>query len=212
MSGALQWFDQIIQVPRVRDYLTDIAYHRYAGVSSSTLQSIGQRTTQWNVRSGMLEKIGAGVAELYADLTEGMNSEWAQYSLAYCGGTNSGGVYYNLDLSVPTQPRINMDSRAKLLRQYFRFVRYGAVRLGAASGNSQLAPVAFRNTNGKVVVVVKTGAAASFEVRQLPPGTYGINYSTASAFDVDGADVTISAGGTVPAAIPAAGVVTIYRK
>jgi hypothetical protein len=212
MTGALEWFDQIIQVPRVREYLTDIAYHRYGGVSSASLQSIGRRTTQWGVRSGMLEKIGATVNELYADLTQGMNSEWAQYSLAYCGGTTNGGVYYNLDLSSPAQPRIIMDSRAKLLRQYFLFVRYGAVRVGAASGNSQLDPVAFRNTNGKLVVVVKADAAVSFEVRLLPPGTYGINYSTASQFDVDKVDVTIGAGGTVPVTIPAAGVVTIYRK
>jgi hypothetical protein len=213
MTAALQYFDQIVQVPRVREYLKDIAYHRYAGVSGASLDAIGQRTSQWGMRSGMLEKIGATADDLYADLTEGMNSDWAQFALAYCNNANdNGGVYYDLDLSVPAQPRIVMESRARLLRQYFMFVRFGAVRIGAASGNSHLDPVAFRNTSGKLVVVVKADAAASFDVRLLPPGTYGINYSTAAQFDIDKPDVTIGAGDAVPVSIPTAGVVTIYRK
>jgi hypothetical protein len=211
-SAAVQYFDALMQIPRVPEYLTDLSYHRYSGVSSAVIQAIGARTHQFGIRTGMLEHIGSSVEDLHEDLSVGMNSAWQQFALAGCNTGDRPGLYYTIDVTTPTQPQLNLGSRGKLLRQYFRFVRFGAVRIGALSGDARLAPLAFRNPSGKLVVVVKTTAGVAFQVRLLPGGTYGIKFTTPAQYDVDLADVTIGNGGVVPASIPAAGVITIYQR
>ena len=211
MTKALLAFDSMMAMPRVRDYLTDLAYHRYSGVSTATLAAIGERTRQFGIRTGMLEHLSADHHELHADLTAGRNSTWQRYTLAYCGKT-PGGSYYWIDESNRSAPRVVLNEKVAFLSQYFRFVRFGAVRIGALSGDERFDPVAFRNTNGKHVVVVRATAGGSFGVRMLPPGTYGIKYTTSSAALVDQPDQTIAAGETLSTAIPAAGVLTIYQR
>jgi hypothetical protein len=211
-SGAVIWFDAIIQAPRVREYLTDFAYHRYLGVTSAAIQAAGARTTQWGVRTGMSEKIAATYQELHEDLEVGRNSFWQQFALAHCGTDDGGGVYYEVEFSNPSQPTVYIRSRSKFLRQYFLFIRLGAVRVGATSGDSRFAPLAFRNTNGKYVVVVKAAGAGAFDIRQLPAGRYGLKYTTDAEYNIDQPDVTIGTGGAVRGSIPAAGVITIYQR
>ncbi|MGH7555770.1 MAG: glycoside hydrolase family 30 beta sandwich domain-containing protein, partial [Longimicrobiales bacterium] len=100
----------------------------------------------------------------------------------------------------------------RYLRQYFRYVRAGAVRVGAMSASSTLSPVAFINANGRYVVVVDADAGGSFQIDGLLAGTYGINYTTASALNVNGADVSITSGQAFPVNLPASGVVTIFGR
>jgi len=217
MANASTWYDQMIQVPGARGLITELAYHRYVAVSLSALQAIGQRTQRDGIKSSMLEHIGSGIDALYDDLTIGMASAWQQFALAYCGlkdNPANGGVYYQINQTDPSNPRINITNHSRLLRQVFNFVRLGAVRVGAITGNTaDLHPLAFRNANGKHVVVVRAMRGVAFTVRGLPAGTYGINYSTSSgAWNVDQADVSVSSGGTVQASIPSNGVVTIYGR
>lgn len=217
MANASTWYDQMLQVPGVRGLVSELAYHRYVAVSPSALQAIGQRTQRDGIKSSMLEHIGSGIDALYEDLTVGMISAWQQFALAYCGtkdNPGNAGVYYQINQADPSNPRVNITNYSRLLRQVFNFVRLNAVRVGAASGNAAtLRPVAFRNTNGKYVVVVRATQGATFSVRGLPAGTYGINYSTASGpWNVDQANVLISGGGSVQASIPSDGVLTIYGR
>jgi hypothetical protein len=86
------------------------------------------------------------------------------------------------------------------------------VRVGAQSADARFSPVAFRNANGKYVVVVKATAGGSFTVGGLPAGTYGIDYTTAADYMKPLADVTISGSQAVNTSIPAAGVLTIFAK
>jgi len=92
------------------------------------------------------------------------------------------------------------------------YVRKGAVRKGATSTDGGLDPVAFRNLDGRDIVVVKASGSNSFTVGGLPTGTYGRSYSTAAAENTELGDVVISFGELVSASIPSAGVITIYRK
>ena len=211
-SSAVQYFDAMMQNPRVREYLTEFSYHRYSGVTQQVLQSIGQRAAQWGVRTAMLEEIGATHNTLYEDITVAGVSSWQQFALGACSPDDNPGLYYDVNVTTPTAPRVTLGSRGKMLRQYFYYVRLGAVRVGAASGSESLAPLAFRNPNGKFVVVTRTDRGTSFQVRFLPAGTYGITYTTPSQFNGSLPDVTIGAGGTVPVSIPAAGVVTVFRR
>jgi Bacterial Ig-like domain (group 2) len=211
-THAVEYFDSILLVPRVTQYLTDFSYHRYSGVSAATIQAIGDRTASAGVRSEMLEHIGSGYQDLHEDIKVGRNSAWEQYSIAGCATTDLGGLYYVIDKTDVTHPVVHIGSRSKFLRQYFLFIRYGAIRLGAVSGESIFDPLAFRNTDGGFVVVVKASAGGSFQVQQLPAGRYGLKYTTDAQYGVDLPDVTIAAGAPLAASIPAAGVITIYQR
>lgn len=213
VGEAINWFDDIIQMPGTSQYLSELAFHRYGGATQTNLGEIGDRTVQYGIRSAQLEKFdGGGTHEaLYEDLTLARVSAWQQFTLAFCVDDN-GAQYYWVNTDDPSNPVVHLGSRSKFLRQYFFFVRRGAVRIGASSSNGSFEPVGFINSNGTYVTVIKASQGGSFNVQGLPAGTYGINYTTDSAFDVDNPDVTINAGETVNTSIPAAGVLTVYGK
>lgn len=163
----------------------------------------------------MLERIGASYPQLYDDLTLGMNSSWSQYTIAnpyYWTTSDGGGAYYLVDDTNPNAPKLIMGSRTKFLRQYFKFVRPGAVRIGATSDNGGYGPVAFINTDGKYVVVVKADQAGGMTIRGLSAGLYGIKYTTSSQYNIDLPDVTVGSGQSITTSIPATGVITVYEK
>ncbi len=210
-------YDGMMAVPGARGLLTDLVYHRYVALSTPALEAIGLRASRDGIRTGMMEHIGSGIDDLYEDLTVSQVSAWMQFSAAFCGNRDNPdnqGVYYQVNQTDPNNPKVNITNHSKLLRQVFNFVRRGAVRLGAVSGNStDLLPLAFRNANGKHVAVVRARRGATFTVRGLPPGTYGINYATdGNTWNVSQPDQTISSGGTVAVTIPAKGAVTIFAR
>ncbi|OGR87242.1 MAG: hypothetical protein A3J74_11255 [Elusimicrobia bacterium RIFCSPHIGHO2_02_FULL_57_9] len=212
MANASPYFDAMIAVSGVQQYLSEISYHRYGGVSTGNLQSIASRAVQYGLNTGMLEHIAANYLELHDDLKIGRNSAWQQFALAFPTSDN-GAQYYWIDAG----GGVNIGGRTKFLRQYFKYIRKGAVRIDAVSNNSGFDPLAFINTDGKYVVVVKTSAGGSFSIQGLPAGTYGIKYTAGGAdspayYDVDSTDRTITAGQAVAASIPIAGAITIYAK
>lgn len=212
MAGAVTYFDQLIQVPGASNYVRELSYHRYNSVSDASLLAIGSRAEQRGIRAAMLEHIGSDYNDLQKDLTLARNSAWQQFTLGFCGTNDIGGAYYKIDNTNPSSPVLIIGSRTKLLRQYFKFVRRGAVRIGATSKDATFSPLAFVNANGKYVVVVSASAGGQFSVGSLPAGTYGIKYTTGTQYDVDAADVTLGAGAALNTSIPASGVLTIYAK
>lgn len=213
-ENAPVYIDQIAQTPGAMEYVSEFSYHRYCCATPNALMGIANRAVQYAKRTGMLEWIGADYNTLHEDIKSARNSSWQQFTLAgpMSWGPDTGGRYYLIDDTNVNSPIITMGSRTKLLRQYFKFIRRGALRIDARAGSTNFDPLAFINTNGKHVVVVKAAAGGSFVVKGLPTGTYGIKYSTASQYNIDLADVTILSGQSVAANIPAAGVVTVYAK
>jgi hypothetical protein len=217
MANASTFYDEMIAVPEVRSYLTDLSYHRYQGVSDASLRQIAARQQRDGVRTAMLEHIGSGVDDLWDDLTIANNSSWMQYALAYCGQNDNptgGGVYYQINQSDPANPKINFTTRARQLRQVFFYVRAGAVRIGAPSSDgAELRAMAFRNANGTYVVIAHARTrGASFTVRGLPAGRYGITYATASEYGVPLPDAVVAPDGTLTTSIPAGGLLTIFAR
>ncbi|MBK8248089.1 MAG: Ig-like domain-containing protein [Gemmatimonadetes bacterium] len=217
MQNASTWYDQMMQTPGIRGMVTELAYHRYVAVSFPNLQAIGLRTLRDGVASSMLEHIGSGFNDLYDDLTVGMVSSWQQFTLGFCGNRNNSanqGAYFQINQSNPAQPNINITDHSKLLRQVFAYVRSAATRIGAVSANAAaMRPLAFRNADGRLVVVVATTGPATFAIRGLAAGTYGVNYGTSGAqYNVDLADVVATSGADVTIAMPAGGVVTVYAR
>ncbi len=215
MLNAPAYFDDIIAQPGALAALSEISYHRYSR-SLSSLQEIASRAAANNLRTAHLEWIGATYHELHEDITVGMNSAWSQYVMAQpltsTGASDDGGKYYIVDDGNPTAPVVSMGWRTPFLRQYMYYVREGAVRLGATSTDGTLEPVAFRNLDGRFIVVVKAAGGATLSVAGLPTGTYGRSYSTASESNRELGEIGITAGELVPIDIPSAGVATIYQK
>jgi len=213
-GNAVSYIDQISNTPGAMPYVSEFSYHRYGGAPDTVLQQIADRATLYGKKVGMLERIGADYIALHQDIKAGMNSSWQQFTLAgpTSWGPDDGDRYYIIDDTVASNPVITIGSRTKFFRQYFKFVRSGARRIQALTGNSNFDPVAFINTNGKYVVVVKTSGSGSFSVQGLPSGTYGIKYTTNSQYNIDHADVAITGGQALTTSIPAAGVITIYQR
>jgi len=211
---AIVYIDALAATPGAMQYITEFSYHRYRDIGPVQFQQIIDRAIQYNKKTSMLEWISADNNTLHSDLKQGRNSSWQQFTLAgpTSWGPDSGDRYYVINDSNVSNPVIIMGSRTKLLRQYFKFIRAGAQRIDAMTGNNNFDPVAFINTNGKYVVAVKASTGGSFNTNGLPPGTYGIKFTTASQYNIDLPDVTISSGQPVTANIPAAGVITIYGR
>ena len=211
MHAALDYLNGVVSVPRVLEYLTDVAYHRYAGVSSATLAAIATRANELGLRTAMLEHIESDYHDLHEDLRLGQNSAWQQFTLAYCAPDN-GAQYYFFDQAVVSPSNVIMGSRTRYFRQYFPFIRLHARRIGAVSGDNRLDPLAFRNADGGIVVVVKATTGAPVQLRRLPTGTYGVTFTTSSQSFVSLTDVTVGSSGALQVTMPDAGVMTIYRR
>jgi hypothetical protein len=209
MGGAIGYFDAMAAVPGALGNLSELSYHRYGGVSDSNLGALAARGEQYGVDTAMLEHIGSGYQDLHKDLTLGNASSWQQFTLASPTTADGGGAYLLVDARDPANPVVLNASRTKLLRQYLHYIEGGAVRVGAASNSATFEPVAFVNPDGRPVVVVKANAAGDLSVEGLPAGAYAVSYTTSAQFDVHLPNVTVGEGGTVDAAIPAAGALTV---
>ena len=205
----------MILISGVPQALNEFAYHRYGTIPTmSQLRNVGQRGAQYGMRTAMLEHGGSGHDDLHEDLTLANVSAWQQFGLAFCSDQDGGGVYlpiYGAKLGQNT-PSVQTGRLTKYLRQYFRYVALRAVRVGATTSDARFAPVAFRNLNGKYVVVVKASAAGTFTVGGLPAGSYGIDYTTDSDYMRALPDVTISGAQALATSIPTAGVLTLFAR
>lgn len=168
MAKAVPFTNQIIAVPGALQYLSEISYHRYNGVSDANLTAIRDKANQYGLRTAMLEHIGSGLGDLYKDLTLANNSSWEQYTLAF-PGTDTGGQYFGFNGTIPVA-----STRTPALGQVFKYVRSGARRVSATSNNTLVQPVAFTNIGGGPVVVLISSENQTFEIRGVRPGTYNV--------------------------------------
>jgi O-glycosyl hydrolase len=114
-----------------------------------------------------------------------------------------------------TTGTVTPSGRLWAFANYSRFVRPGAVRIGAASGNSDLETLAFRNTNGSVAIVVlntaTTAQTTSFSVRRSgTPAPVAIPYLTDNTHDTAAQPPLRVRNGSFTATVPARSLVTYY--
>ncbi len=209
-----QYSDPLLAVPGAAQALTTLSYHRYDRPSAGTIAALKAYASGKGLKTDMSEWIDATADQLIQDLTVGNVSSWQKWAIANrTGRTNPQAFYYIADLSNPASPVFSMAPNTAFMAQYFRYVRLGAVRIAAQSSAATRLPVAFINTNGSYVVVVKTNAgtgAQAVTVSGLPNGTYGVrtvNFGE-QAFDLP--DV-IAANGTLTLTL-SEGFTAIYGK
>ncbi len=217
IKKAITFFDKMVLVPEALHYIEEFSYNRYGGASDDELTAIADRAIKYNIDSSMRKYCrGSGYQDLHKDLKIGRNSSWSQFVLA--SKTDGGGSYYQINDTDPENPIINISERAKFLRQYFKFIRSGAIRIEAITTNNNFDPLAFINVNGSYIVMVKADKGGEFSVEGLPPGTYGIKYTTGdgknkpSEYDVDFPDATIGSGQSLTTNVPTMGILTVYQK
>lgn len=213
LAEAVRWYDRMRRVPRVGEYLKVLSYHRYSGVSRPALRQLTLRARRDGLRLAMLEHMYGSADELHEDLTLGRVGAWERFALAYCGqnvGSNANGVYYQIYLPRGAPPRVVFTNAARLLRHYFAFVRQDAVRIAAASSSPNVSPVAFRNTNGALVVILQTNRGSDFSIGGLPRGAYAMVWSLKRGSRSEGREFTVVTNGQLLGRIPDAGFVTIY--
>jgi hypothetical protein len=199
-------------VPGAIEFLRELSYHRYGGMSLQNLRTIAGRAGQYGINTSMLEWWSGsnGYRTLHEDLKVGNNSAWQQGVLA--GAPGSDMALYTIDDSDPANPKVIINDATKFTRQYYRFVRPGALRVKAVSQQNIFDPLAFINNNGSYVVMVKCDGGGDFSIGGLAAGAYGIKYTTVNQYNVDLPDQTIAAGQAIFTSIPAAGVLTVYGK
>ena len=214
VANAISQINGMTAVSGAQALISEYSYHRYNNPGVSNIQAIAARAAADGKRTSHLEWIGATHTQLLEDLVDGNVSSWSQFTIAWYSstGTDDGGKYYVVNDANPFNLIVSMGWRTPFLRQYMRYIRRGAVRIGTTNQSGALEPVAFINADGRYVVVVNAASGQGFTVGGLPGGTYGISYSTNSQSNVDQADVTITAGTPLSATIPNGGVITIYGK
>lgn len=211
-GNAVSYLNEIANTQGSMAYMYEFSYHLYSGNNDTNRTDIWNLAALYGKQTAMLEWISADYNTIHADIKTGRTSSWEQFTLAgpISWGADNGDRYYLIDDGNVSSPTISMGSRTKLLRQYFKYIRYGAQRIGATSSGGGLDPLAFINLNGKYVVVVKSTAGGTFSVTGLASGNYGIKYSTSSEYNIDLPDQNSTT--TVTTTIPASGVITIYQR
>lgn len=211
-GNAIGYLNGMLSVPGAQKYLAEFSYHRYDNPSPSVIQAIGDRGAQAGIATAMLEHIGSGYEDLHEDLKLARNTAWQQFTLAYPASADRGATYFPVQGGSSAAPTVEPGSRTKFLRQYFRFIRPGARRIGAQSDNAAVDPLAFINPDGNYVIVVKTTGQQTFDIAGLPAGVYGVSYTTSSQAGVDAPEVNLAAGARLRTRIPDRGVITIFRR
>ncbi len=209
-ANAVPYLEAMLKVPGVQEVMAEFSYHRYRGVSAEVLDAIAALGRDRKIPTAMLEKIGAWDDVLHEDLERAEVSAWMQFGL---GGPDNAGkdAFFRVDRSDPEKPVVREHPKTRFMRQYFRHVRSGARRFAATSSDEHCRPLAFRNADGKLAIVLRCARAGTFEIADLPAGRYVVEYSTKDERAERLAEKTLEKGEAYRGRIPAAGVATLIQ-
>jgi len=219
LLGIPNWFDDIAANSVALNYLDVISYHRYGGNTNlQAQQELVDLADQYDKKLSMLEYDNNGsVINLHYDLKYNNNTAWTKYALMYKSDERFAYVY--VDGSDSLNPSYGICKQTKYLRQYFKFIRPGAIRFEASTSNDQVDPIAFKNVSGNQVVVIKAEEGDSIVINGLQADEYGIKYTLGNfqwanvnptQYDVDLENQIVNEGESLGFLLPNKGVVTVY--
>lgn len=210
-NRTVEYLEGILAVPGTGESIGEIGYHRYSGPSREMLTGIRDAARKLGVPTGMLEYKKGTERELYEDLTLANVSVWSRFSLAGpTGGPAKGGQYFYVN---PADSSFRYRSTTWPLRQYFKYVRPGFVRIAATANDDRIHPTAFRRPDGGVVVVANLANSATIRIVGVPAGRYQVTWASTDGPGDPGPPVVAGADGSLTVTIPRAATVTIapYR-
>jgi len=221
MSSAVPYLNLMSGVPGAIDRVDTFAYHRYGSESSAMARSIKQAAVQNNLKTAMLEKVGAGVDQLFEDLRVADVSAWTQYGMAAVVNENDASAAYDQGANyvvVRTDgnagpDKISSASKTAALAQVFRFVRMGATRVSAWTADGDKELLSFVNADGSIAVIVGSrGNGGNLEISGLPAGNYLTEFVAAGSTEVQESGVISHADNGLPliTSMEGAGMLTVY--
>jgi hypothetical protein len=155
----------------------------------------------------MLEYSRRSERELMEDLLYADVSAWSRFSLAGpSGGPEAGGQYFYVDTAAAT---FKYRSSTWPLRQFFKYVRPGAVRIQAGSSDPAVTAVAFRRPQGGFVVVANTSGQTELSVTGLPAGSYAITWADREGAKPDSMVRTSGSDTALTVTVPGKATVTV---
>jgi hypothetical protein len=143
-------------------------------------------------------------------------SSWQQYTLAF-PEPDQAAHYFVIDPAAPKGRQITLSRSGHSLREFFRAARPGAVRIGATSDSWTFHPVAFRNVDRRLAVVVQTRKPGQITIRGLHAGAYAISCWTEQSRSDDPASQCTArqhtdADGAIVATLAAPGVLAVSEQ
>jgi hypothetical protein len=181
-------------------YVGRLSYHNY-GTADPYRAQIRDFGKAWGIPTAQTEMANPTIEDLFNDLTLGGVTYW---EVGFSGNVtlvpSAGGTSWT-----PSSTYFRM-------RQLLHYIRPGAIRIEATSGDSALRVLAFVRDGKITTVLFNTGSDKTADLSNLPPGKYGISQSQpgATAFQELGIK-TVSGDGTLSVNLGASGcVTTIY--
>lgn len=203
----------IMNDPEARQYLGINAVHGYA-LDGITAGSADAKTWETMYNWGAAHNIPLWMTETSGynnNATGGLALAKAMYTALRFGRAEAW-VFWTISTDAADSYSL-MDNKGNkgrsyyVSKQFYRYIRPGAVRVEANAENVAILPLAFKHKNSETVVLVNTGtSAASVSVIGIGAGTYKV-YRT-SAMD-NCKEVGTTQPGT-PVIVPGNGVVTLY--
>jgi hypothetical protein len=206
-DNALPYLTAAMQVPGAAAFVSEIGYHRYRAPAPGALAALATTAREHGLETAMLEYLNATEHHLWEDLTVANVSSWEKYALAGpIYSVSRGNQLFFADIA---NDRVVLRPATYALRQYFRYLRPGYVRIGTRGAPAGAEPVAFETPTQGIVLVVNLPGRTPLHVTGLPPGTYQVSYSTPAAPGALGQPITVPPGGTLSTSLPEDGTVTI---
>ncbi len=195
--------------------------HGYSGAPNSPLNGVGSRhvwETEWSTFESQDNS--------WDDGTDASGFTWAQHIytgltsanlsafLYWWGAVGSGTTDNEGLLQLASNGSVVTTGRLWAFANYSRFIRPGAVRIGASSGDNNLQVSAYKNSNGVVAIVVlnqsNSAITASYSLQNtgVADGTTVTPYLTNSSNSTARQGTTSVSGGTFSATIPGRSLVT----
>ncbi|NQT53338.1 hypothetical protein HQ576_14870 [bacterium] len=193
--------------PELWKHVDVLSYHWYGGKNQSAMAAIRTFALQKGLATAQSEYMHLKIDHLYDDLTIGGVSYWSIYGL---GGPGQGGQNYHFHLNGTSFHR---GKQFWNFRQVLRYVRPGAVRIGAASDDPAVRVLAFAHRGTTTVVLINTSGqkrARPVRVRGLLPGRYGVCQSVGTRPYQELGLTAAGEGGTVGVTVAAGGALTLY--
>jgi O-glycosyl hydrolase len=191
--------------------------HGYSGAPTSVINTGGRPVweSEWSIN-------GSNWDTGWDDGTADSGYSWAQNVQTGMTGANLSAFLYWWGISNTSHDSsliglsgstLTPSKRYYALANYSRFIRPGAVRIGATSGASGLSVSAYRNSDGSVILVAlnsagsATSATYSLANTGTATGTATPYLTNASSSTAAQAGIALS-GGTFTATVPARSLVT----
>lgn len=206
--------------PTALSYVNNFSSHGYTAAPTSPINTAGKNIweTEWSTFDSLDNAWDDGsdasgftwAQHIYTGLTSANLSAFLYWwGLIGSGTTDNEGL-----LQLTSSGSVATSGRLWAMANYSRFIRPGAVRIGASSGDSNLQVSAYKNTNGTVSIVVlntsSSSIAATYSLQGtgVADGTTVTPYLTNGSNDTAAQSTTSVSGGAFGATIPARSLVT----